>query len=71
MVEVRVNGLFMTQSQASGIILKEQNGERALPIVIGEYEAQSIALALENLIFSSIASYQVFMMCFGSSYSIS
>ncbi len=49
MVEVRVNGLFMTQSQASGIILREQNGERALPIVIGEYEAQSIALALENL----------------------
>ncbi len=49
MVEVRVNGLFMTQTQASGIILKEQNGERALPIVIGEYEAQSIALALENL----------------------
>ncbi len=49
MVEVRVNGIFMTQTQASGIILKEQDGERALPIVIGEYEAQSIALALENL----------------------
>ncbi|HHE55076.1 MAG TPA: hypothetical protein ENL21_04790 [Caldithrix abyssi] len=49
MVEVRVNGIFMTQTQASGIILKEQDGQRALPIVIGEYEAQSIALALENL----------------------
>ncbi len=49
MVEVRVNGIFMTQTQASGIILKEQEGKRALPIVIGEYEAQSIALALENL----------------------
>ena len=49
MVEVRVNGIFMTQTQASGIILKEQDGDRALPIVIGEYEAQSIALALENL----------------------
>ncbi|NOX87632.1 MAG: bifunctional nuclease family protein [Calditrichaeota bacterium] len=49
MVEVRVNGIFMTQTQASGIILKEQAGKRALPIVIGEYEAQSIALALENL----------------------
>ncbi|MHB2149429.1 bifunctional nuclease family protein [Calditrichota bacterium LG25] len=49
MVEVRVNGIFMTQTQASGIILKEQDGDRALPIVIGEYEAQAIALALENL----------------------
>ncbi len=49
MIEVRVNGIFITQTQASGIILKEQDGERTLPIVIGEYEAQSIALALENL----------------------
>jgi len=49
MVEVSVNGIFLTQTQASGVILKEQNGNRTLPIVIGEYEAQSIALALENL----------------------
>lgn len=49
MIEVSVNGIFLTQTQASGIILKEQNGKRTLPIVIGEYEAQSIALALENL----------------------
>lgn len=49
MIEVRVNGIFLTQSQASGIILKEKEGDRTLPIVIGEYEAQSIALALEDL----------------------
>ena len=49
MIEVSVKGIFITQTQASGIILKEQGGERTLPIVIGEYEAQSIALALENL----------------------
>ena len=49
MIEVRVNGIFLTQSQASGIILKEKDGNRTLPIVIGEYEAQSIALALEDL----------------------
>jgi len=48
MIEVSVNGIFLTQSQASGIILKEKNGDRTLPIVIGEYEAQSIALGLEN-----------------------
>lgn len=49
MIEVSVNGIFLTQSQASGIILKEKNGSRTLPIVIGEYEAQSIALGLENI----------------------
>ena len=49
MIEVHVNGIFLTQTQASGIILKEKNGERTLPIVIGEYEAQSIALGLENI----------------------
>lgn len=49
MIEVNVKGIFLTQTQASGIILKEQEGERTLPIVIGEYEAQSIAMALENL----------------------
>lgn len=30
-------------------MLKEQGGDRALPIVIGEYEAQSIAMALEHI----------------------
>ncbi len=49
MIEVKINGLFLTQSQASGVILKEINGNRTLPIIIGEYEAQSIALGLENI----------------------
>ena len=49
MVEVKVEGLFLTQSQASGVILKELDGERTLPIVIGDFEAQSIALGLENI----------------------
>lgn len=49
MIEVKINGLFLTQSQASGVILKEIGGERTLPIIIGEYEAQSIALGLENI----------------------
>ena len=49
MIEVKINGLFLTQSQASGVILKEKNGERTLPIIIGEYEAQSIALGLEKI----------------------
>lgn len=49
MIEVNVNGIFVTQTQASGILLKEKNGERTLPIIIGEYEAQSIALGLEKI----------------------
>lgn len=49
MIEVKINGLFLTQSQASGVILKEMNGDRTLPIIIGEYEAQSIALGLEKI----------------------
>jgi bifunctional DNase/RNase len=49
MIEVKINGLFLTQSQASGVILKEVKGKRTLPIIIGEYEAQSIALGLEKI----------------------
>lgn len=49
MIEVKINGLFLTQANSSGVILKEIDGERTLPIIIGEYEAQSIALGLENI----------------------
>ncbi len=49
MIEVSVKGVFLTQNQSSGILLKETEGDRTLPIIIGEYEAQSIALGLENI----------------------
>ena len=49
MIEVKINGLFMTQTQNSGVILKEMDGDRTLPIIIGDYEAQSIALGMENI----------------------
>ncbi len=49
MIKVNINGVFLTQSQSSGILLKETEGDRTLPIIIGEYEAQSIALGLENI----------------------
>lgn len=38
-----------TQSGAYALILVESGGKRQIPIVIGGAEAQSIALALENL----------------------
>ncbi len=49
MIPVKVDGIFLTQTQASGILLREKDGPRALPIVIGEFEAQSIAMALEHV----------------------
>jgi len=48
MIEVTIDGIFLTQNQASGVLLKENGSDRTLPIIIGEYEAQSIALGLDN-----------------------
>jgi bifunctional DNase/RNase len=38
-----------TQNGAYALILNEVDGERKLPIVIGAFEAQSIAIALEKI----------------------
>ena len=39
----------ITQSNSYAVILGELNGLRRLPIVIGGFEAQAIAVALENM----------------------
>jgi bifunctional DNase/RNase len=39
----------ITQSNSYAVILGEVNGVRRLPIVIGGFEAQAIAVALENM----------------------
>jgi uncharacterized protein len=39
----------VTQSHNYAVVLGEENGKRRLPIVIGGFEAQSIAVALENM----------------------
>ena len=39
----------ITQSNSYAVILGEKNGARRLPIVIGGFEAQAIAVALENM----------------------
>jgi bifunctional DNase/RNase len=39
----------ITQSNSYAVILGEVNGARRLPIVIGGFEAQAIAVALENM----------------------
>ncbi len=53
MDKVQVDILNLQTSPTSGgsyaIILKELNGNRRLPIIIGAFEAQSIALELEGI----------------------
>ena len=39
----------VTQSHNYAVVLGEENGNRRLPIVIGGFEAQAIAVALENM----------------------
>ncbi len=39
----------VTQSQNFAVVLGEQNGSRRLPIVIGGFEAQAIAVAIERM----------------------
>ena len=50
LVRLNIKGISYSQTQngAYALILTEQDGERKLPIVIGAFEAQSIAIALEK-----------------------
>ena len=49
-VQLNIIGLTYSQSQSNAyaLLLGEEKGPRRLPIVIGAFEAQSIAIALEN-----------------------
>lgn len=49
-VKLFIRGLSysQTQSGAYALVLGEEKGERRLPIIIGGFEAQSIAIALEK-----------------------
>ncbi|MDF9829738.1 bifunctional nuclease family protein [Parabacteroides sp. PF5-6] len=51
-IELRVQGLTNSQIQsgAYALILAEENGLRRIPIIVGTAEAQSIAIALEQII---------------------
>lgn len=50
LVKLTIKGISYSQTQngAYALILNEIDGERKLPIVIGAFEAQSIAIALEK-----------------------
>jgi len=50
LVKLNIKGISYSQTQngAYALILNEADGDRKLPIVIGAFEAQSIAIALEK-----------------------
>ncbi|MER3318840.1 MAG: bifunctional nuclease family protein [Allomuricauda sp.] len=50
LVRLKIKGISYSQTQngAYALILNEEEGDRKLPIVIGAFEAQSIAIALEK-----------------------
>ncbi|MEK6451514.1 MULTISPECIES: bifunctional nuclease family protein [Myroides] len=50
LIKLTVSGISYshTQNGAYALILNEENGNRKLPIVIGAFEAQSIAIAIED-----------------------
>jgi len=50
MIQVQVEKIsFYPPSKGYAILLKETIGERLLPVIVGSFEAQSIALALEEV----------------------
>jgi len=50
MIQVQVEKIsFYPPSKGYAILLKEAIGERFLPVIVGSFEAQSIALALEEV----------------------
>ena len=50
-IKLEIAGLSysQTQSGAYALVLAESNGKRRLPIIIGGFEAQAIAIELENM----------------------
>ena len=50
LVKLTIQGISysQTQSGAYALVLSEMDGSRTLPIIIGAFEAQSIAIALET-----------------------
>ena len=50
-VELKIVALANSEAQPNSfvVVLKEESGDRRLPVVIGAFEAQAIALALEKI----------------------
>ena len=50
LVELEIKGISFSETQSGtyALILNEMEGNRKLPIVIGGFEAQAIAISLEQ-----------------------
>ncbi len=51
-IKLEILGLSSSQSQTGSfaLVLGEKNGKRRLPIIIGMFEAQAIAIQIENIV---------------------
>ncbi len=60
-VELEISGLShtITQSQSYAVLLSEKHGLRKLPIVIGAFEAQAIAVAIEKVVINRPLSHDL------------
>lgn len=60
-VELEISGLShtITQSQSYAVLLSEVHGQRKLPIVIGAFEAQAIAVAIEKVVINRPLSHDL------------
>ncbi|MEI6346377.1 MAG: bifunctional nuclease family protein [Bacteroidota bacterium] len=70
-IRLEIFGLTYSQTQnnAYALILKEADGERRLPIIIGGFEAQSIAIQLEKIKYSRPLTHDLFKN-FASAFSV-
>ena len=59
-LEITSLSYSQTQSGAYALVLKESNGRRRLPIIIGGFEAQAIAIKLEGMNPSRPLSHDLF-----------
>ena len=61
-IKLEIIGLSysQTQSGAYALVLSEKNGNRRLPIIIGGFEAQAIAMELEKMVPSRPLTHDLF-----------
>lgn len=70
-IQLEIIGLSysQTQSGAYALVLSEVGGLRRLPIIIGGFEAQAIAIELENMVPSRPLTHDLFK-CFVESFDV-
>jgi bifunctional DNase/RNase len=72
LIQMKVKGISYSETQtgAYALILSENEGDRKLPVIIGGFEAQSIAIALEQEVKPSRPLTQDLFKSFGERFEI-